>query len=399
MSWRDKFRQGKLGKASFIPSQHEYKGGQRLVVTEFPLRDEHDIQKMGRKAGEGTFDCFVLRGPAGDYMYYRDAMLAELDNGETLDLVHPWLGSMRIEIQSYSLRETTEEGGKAAFSINWVRAANTKQAKTIRDTRYATRASGSAANTAVAKASADIIKTRGKPAFVKADLLSRVSKALSAISGAMSPARSMLSTYSNQLGAVESVSGQAGSLISDPLSLCSSITGLVGGIGSVADSPISALRQYRTLFSHGNDDPVRYSGTASREQQAANARAVNWLVQRAAIIAAAVATASMEFASRDDAIAVRDEISAHIDAAAETADDDTYSALMDLRGSMSTDITTRAADLSKLRTVTPRATMPGLVLAYRLYDDIGREGEIIARNRLAHPGFVAGGRPLEVLNG
>jgi len=42
--------------------------------------------------------------------------------------------------------------------------------------------------------------------------------------------------------------------------------------------------------------------------------------------------------------------------------------------------------------------MPAIVLAYRLYGDAERADEIVARNRVRHPGFVPGGQPLEVLS-
>jgi len=41
-----------------------------------------------------------------------------------------------------------------------------------------------------------------------------------------------------------------------------------------------------------------------------------------------------------------------------------------------------------------------LVLAYSKYNDLGREKEIINRNRslVSHPGFLPGGKTLEILS-
>jgi prophage DNA circulation protein len=38
--------------------------------------------------------------------------------------------------------------------------------------------------------------------------------------------------------------------------------------------------------------------------------------------------------------------------------------------------------------VTPAEPLPALVLAYDLYEDVARDGEITARNKIRHPGFV-----------
>ncbi|PTS90230.1 hypothetical protein DBR17_01670, partial [Sphingomonas sp. HMWF008] len=50
---------------------------------------------------------------------------------------------------------------------------------------------------------------------------------------------------------------------------------------------------------------------------------------------------------------------------------------------------------------TPATTEPALVIAARLYADPAqaeiRAAEIVARNRVVHPGFVPGGVALQVL--
>ena len=52
---------------------------------------------------------------------------------------------------------------------------------------------------------------------------------------------------------------------------------------------------------------------------------------------------------------------------------------------------------------TPGATLPAIVIAQIVYGDaIGevaaRAEQIVARNRIAHPAFVPGGEPLELLS-
>ena len=95
---------------------------------------------------------------------------------------------------------------------------------------------------------------------------------------------------------------------------------------------------------------------------------------------------------------MRDELSDRLELEAETADDSVYTALVDLRAATVRDLTARGASLAGLRTVTPAATLPALVLAHRLYGDAARADELTLRNRLRHPGFVVGGSALEVLS-
>ncbi len=57
-----------------------------------------------------------------------------------------------------------------------------------------------------------------------------------------------------------------------------------------------------------------------------------------------------------------------------------------------------ASDLPRLLRYVPPATVPSLVLAHRLYGDVALEADLVARNRVARPGFMLGGQALEVLS-
>ena len=41
-------------------------------------------------------------------------------------------------------------------------------------------------------------------------------------------------------------------------------------------------------------------------------------------------------------------------------------------------------------TVTRRVAIPSLLLTYQLYGDVDQEADVIARNNVRHPGFIAG---------
>ena len=72
-------------------------------------------------------------------------------------------------------------------------------------------------------------------------------------------------------------------------------------------------------------------------------------------------------------------------------------ALGALRLAMVQDVTARGGSMARLFLYRPKAVEPALVLAYRIYGDAGRDAEIVTRNRVARPGFVPAGAPLELL--
>lgn len=51
-------------------------------------------------------------------------------------------------------------------------------------------------------------------------------------------------------------------------------------------------------------------------------------------------------------------------------------------------LTQVAASGVQLVNVTPTETTPAVVLAYQRFGDATREGEIVQRNKINHPGFV-----------
>ena len=80
-----------------------------------------------------------------------------------------------------------------------------------------------------------------------------------------------------------------------------------------------------------------------------------------------------------------------------SASDDLYNSLSDLSAAIVADLGTRPG-LPSLVALTLTVDLPALVIAQRLYGDAARAEDIVARNQVAHPGFVPGGRTLEVLN-
>jgi len=70
---------------------------------------------------------------------------------------------------------------------------------------------------------------------------------------------------------------------------------------------------------------------------------------------------------------------------------------MDFRAGIIADLGNRPG-LPGIKSLTLVEATPTLVLAHRLYRDAGRDADIVARNRIVHPGFVPSGMVLEVLD-
>lgn len=395
MAWRDELQDGSFRGVPFLIDSHEAGGGRRTTTHEYPLRDEPFTEDMGRKAREFSVECFVL---GQDYMVARDALLDALEAEGPGTLVHPYRGSRWVSVRDYRQRENTGEGGRATFSITFSEAGSPGEPDTIPDTAGAVDA---AADDALAGTEADFAESftvEAQPAFVAESatgLLSSAASNLRKISGQISSALSPISEFAAQ---ADAFGAALGNLIRLPAALAADVVGLVVAVAGVATDVRAALGAYQSLWPFGNDEPDVPTTTSTRRQQADNQTAIANLMQRAATIEASRAASRLDFASSADAAALRDALADQFDTLmAAPMSDSLFAALMDLRAAMVRDLAARGLRLPRTEYVTLGATLPALVVAYRVHGDAARSDELVARNRVRHPGFVPGGVPLEVL--
>jgi prophage DNA circulation protein len=138
--------------------------------------------------------------------------------------------------------------------------------------------------------------------------------------------------------------------------------------------------------------------TATRIQERENVNALVGLIRVLALARAAELAAVEPFVTYDAAVAMREAIASRIDVELDAADDSTFAALEQLRADLASTLPGEASDLPRLARYTPPVTVPSLVLAHRLYGDLSREPDLVARNRIQNPCFIVGGTELEVLS-
>ncbi len=396
MSWKETLLPGSFRNVPFVIESADGEIGRNVALHEFPLRDKPYAEDLGKKARRFRMNLFVL---GADYMAARDALIAALEEPGPGKLVHPYLGEMTATvIEARGPRESTREGGMARFAVTFVESGEAVFPRATADTAKNTESAADTASAAVQSAFSDTF-VADSPQFVvdhAKSLVHRVSDQIDAVRRRFPNVPDMVSDFVSDL---QGLAASAEELIRAPADLATDIYGLVADIVLLPDRIDRAFDAYRQLWDLFTDESAALpAGTAkSIVRKTNNTRAFNALVRRAAVVEAVRATASVAFDSYDDAKARMEELADQMDAEAETAGDESYVALMDLRAAMVADITKRGANLARVRKITPGATIPALVLAHRLYGDATQAENIVARNRIAHPGFVPGGEELEVL--
>lgn len=398
MAWQDQ-----LQKASFRGVEFQVEGddaafGRRMQLHEYPQRDKPFVEDMGRKAREISLTAFLV-GP--EYMAARDRLLEAVEQAGPGELVHPWYGRLTVSIKDDGCRVThsRDEGGMCRIRLAFIESGELAFPSAGEATGAKTLLAADALEELSIEQFAEEFSLDGFPAWVADD--------------ALAAAGDMLDTLDTVLSSgiltdpVGTILGELSELFATPLTFARRVFGLFGKVealwGRYASgaifTPLNFLRAYSVLRAPQRFPPVtRASGvTPARTRLYDNRDALAALQRRAALVQASVMAAAMPLPVFDDAVALRRDLLAALDAEAALADDAAYVALSDLRTQVHRDMGARIRAAARLRDYAPGEVLPALAVAYDLYEDTARADEIVARNRIRHPGFVPPA-PLKVLS-
>lgn len=398
--WEDTYSEGSFRGVAFKTERHDAEGGRRGMTHEFPQRDLPWREDLGRRARLWTITCFVI---GSDYMTDRDALVDALEKGGSGVLVHPYLGQLDVDCEDYRYSESTEEGGIARFTIDFVESGKTQAGDASQDT----------AALAAAKSDAFLEEAPGQfqscfsvdamPAFVEqgaADLVGGFTGSIRDAAKLLGGAGKALRAYEAGLQLLDG----AVTLVRTPFVLAENVRGVIRSIAGLGAVPLLRLRSLRRLIDDGQRYRPVIGMTPVRIRERDNAQAFSSLVTSIAAAEAVKVIGEVRFTSHEEAAAVRDGFAEQLDtvaiAAADRGDDYQADLIDTLRRSMVRDVTARGASLARVYAYSPAASEPAIVIAHRIYDVAGladREAEIVARNHIRHPGFVPAAIALELL--
>ncbi|WP_415257669.1 DNA circularization protein [Thauera phenylacetica] len=411
MAWKDKLQPASFRGVLFHVESDDTAAGRRVQVHEYPQRDKPYAEDLGRATREINLTAFVI-GP--EYMAARDRLLGAIEEAGPGTLVHPWYGALQVVITSCRVTHSNADGGLARFALSCVEAGELTFPQASSATDAQTRLAADNLAAAATDDFATAFSVDGVPGFVRDSALAEVTGALGAVRAGI---KSLSSTVDGALG---SMLGGLDDLLSDPRALATEVLGAYNGLVGLVEAPsrlVSRLSGSLGAFASRKSrnyqvsrallDIVRNSSlsvpatvtgaTPSRVTEVANTTAVRALVRRSLLTTAARAVSASSLPIYDEAVDVRKSLTSALDSEGHTAADPVFAALTDLRVKVHQDVAARTRDAARLNRVTPREVQPAVVLAYDLYEDAGRDVEIVERNRVRHPGFLPA-EPLLVLS-
>lgn len=400
MSWKDELRDASFRDVPFQVESDELGGGRRTIVHEYPQRDKPYVEDNGRAAREISLQAFVI-GP--DYMAARDQLLAALEEFGPGTLVHPYYGTLTVNVKDFRVGQSTRDGGMAHFSISFHESGDLEFPTGESSTAAEVRDTTDVAEEAATEDFASDFDVAEMPDFVSADALTQLGDGLDSFSTELLPFSATASQALSDMADVSTLTG----LMEDPQSLAGSLFEGVGSmfpdlgaLGGAGRDLLSIARTVLSLVARFKDPallPVGIYISAGRQQAYDNAIVTNKLFRQAALFAAADIVSLSNLPVYDDAVALRDDLSAALDAEASVASDACFAPLTDVRVQVRKDIAERSRNSARLETITPVEVLPAVAIAYDLYEDSSRDAEIVTRNGIVHPGFIPR-RALKVLS-
>ncbi len=384
MDWRERLREPATFRGvPFWVESAEFAGGRRTVRHEYPLRDEPYAEDMGRRARSFPVEGYVI---GEEYIAARDALIDALEQEGPGELVHPYHGTRRVICTAVRVRESKDEGGIARFGIDFEETP--AQAPFPSSAPAAPAQVAARASVARESVGQDFL-ARYKPGVLTASAADVLRAATLSLNNARSTISMGVDEAASLRRRLDRLTASAASLVNTPDDLLAELVDLFDEVASVA----ALLATYG--FAPGLQPPAT---TSTRQQERDNFDALVRLIRTLAIVRAAELAPDETYDSYDTAVAQRDAIGDKLDEQTETADDDAYASIGQLHADLVRAVPGEESDLPRLLRYTPPTTAPSLVLAHRLYGDLAREEDLVTRNHVLRPGFVLGGRELEVVS-
>lgn len=399
MTWREDLRRVKhpdgrtligatfRGVAFFVDAANR-SGGRRTVKHEFPFQDDPFYEDLGRKARDFHIEGYVL---GDDYLTQRDALMSALEDEEGPgELVHPYDGVRSAICESVEVHSTKADGGIATLSIGFCETpTQAPQPTVVVDGVGQTAASADAADAASDAEFVSAYDPTNLPGFALASAETALTSASASLKKELGPVISATQEAAQLTSQVAIITAEASSLARTPAVIMdrfrSTLTSLVT---TILDAPGAVMNALIAAYS-ADFGPVVTPITSTRARELANQTALTSALRRVIAVEAARIAPTVPYVSIDDATAARDSIVALLDEQAGLAGDTAYAAIVNLRSQVLAAVPGGTA-FASIVTVTRNVPIPSLLLAYQLYGSVDLELDVVARNKIRNPGFVAG---------
>jgi prophage DNA circulation protein len=407
--WKMRLRPASFNGIPFSVESHEFRTGRNIVAHEYPNTNAVFTEDTGKRV-----DIFSITGyVVGDnYFAIRDALLSASRLAKASILIHPFLGAKNVMVGQVTMAESLDEGGIAKFTFQFYEVGPAGFPSSFFDEMTGLFDS---ATLAVARAKLifeEVFNVVRLPSFAVQGCISVLTDFGGLVASVTGGIRSLPDEAAKIGKGLQTLVSTAASLVRDPKELARQTDETMALLKGLP-APKSASQLSLTFDSAGGrDDSVDVfrplcefdsgasgipDNTPIRRQQRESQLALEALIRQLAIVRMTEQSAAKLYRSTDDADKARETLTGYIDRELSlTTSDEIYQAFADLKHRMLEAIPNPRSNVASIRRVERLSDTPSVVLAYQLYGSRAGEQDILDRNAVRNPAFVAGS--LEVLN-
>lgn len=431
MSWLDQLQPASWRGVRFEVDTVEVKGGDNVVLREYPFADLPAVFRMGAAAETIRFSAYVI---GSDYQTRRE-QLRQVLTGEGV-LVHPTAGAMRAFVAgTYTMTEAPlREGTVVKFDVSFVRAeVRAYPAAKASTQAQATQAAEKAKAASVDQFAAEF-SLAGAPAWVQERVIDRLGGLTEGVWAQTKGVTAGLGSFTdNAVGAFQVLRGGLLDLVKTPAGLAGGVRDLFALPDELANGSAALFQSaFQSIFGLGsrvkkNDfevvqqpaagKPAMYGlgsaddldmDTGARAQLARLNGAADRLVNSLALAAWVQAVAAEDLAGHEVVLAQRrwlyesctgllQDASTSAAALSKPASN-WHDAILSMLTEALNDLVRRGANRARLSAYVPRVCMSIWQLSYLLYGTADWADELMANNpHIQHPLLVPAGLPVRVV--
>lgn len=398
-NWQKTLHPASFKGVPFETERDVEEGGRRIVVHEFPMRDDPFLEDLGEAKRDFDVTAYVASDNADGEAAALSAVCAQRGAGL---LILPTQGQIFVKCLSFRRDSEKDRAGKIAFALKFVREGAASSLVTFASLANLVIVRSDTIAAAVAAFAAAEIAAIGQPDFVieaSTDALSdgaaifeTVRKSETVDQDVSAAQRVAIQAFYDAAPAMADADHGADGL---------AIAVIVSIARALGDGmpPDTAVRAFEQIMEDATISPRDHYLSKAAARADANRVAVYLAIRLAAATAYAEGIARLDIRDRQTAITLRANVAEYFEAilAAMSANDaDLYRATVDLQGATIDYLSRVILDRAPVIQVGANRRMPSLWWSFRLYANADRSQEIADRNRVAHPSFCPLG--MEVLS-
>jgi prophage DNA circulation protein len=400
MSYLDSLRKGSFRGFEFFVESVQTAGGRRAVQHQFPNRETPYTEDLGRQAKSYSIDGHII---GQDYLETKTRLFEVFEKKGPGELIHPFYGSLMVQVSSLNVSESIKQGAIATFSCTFLELGDPKFPKGTND-------KGAILSENVDESMGDIkgdfdddFSVDGMPGFSIDSARALVAKAQQTFDDVTKPLADAAEGIADLAFATRNLIAEVDDLLQSPSLLSQRLLDSFSLMENAISGNKDKTKAYSAFYSFEGDDVVEET-TPTRIREAKNKSVFENFMRRAASVQSAKTASVSEFVSIDEAHEAREKITAVIEEQIREIEindpeSDLYQSMIDVNASIVDALPDVDADLPSIKTITPEKDEISLLLAYDLNESLDNEQDIIDRNGIRNPAFVAAQKSLEVIGG